>query len=316
MATYNQFIVTDAGRALLARAVANKGTFTISSIKTSSHEYAPEDIAGLYRLGDVEQSFPVASAATIDNATIKLQFNITNTGLETAYTLKALGVYASYSDSETLFAVSTANNPDIMNAEQTGALVRNILTTVYIKTANAANISIAVAMDTYITKEMLDKSEVKALDMAHPVGSVYLQVGGTDPATAFGGTWKKIEGTYLLTSGSYAGQTLTAGEQVGEAAHKVAAEEMPQHTHSGSTDITGKHHHGTWGESYDRAPMGVYSWSRYSGSQGGFDDDNHLYNTTTDGEHSHDFTTGSAGGGEPMLIMPLATVIDAWYREA
>lgn len=314
MATYNQFVVTDAGRALLAKAVANKGTFTISSIKTSSHTYTQSAIAALTSLDDIRQSFPLASATTVDSTTIKLEFNVTNVGLDASYTLATLGVYATYNDSETLFAVSTANDPDVMNAEQAGALVRNILTTVYIKTSNASSISIAVAMDTYVTKAMLDAAETKALDRAHPIGSVYLQVGGTDPATAFGGTWKKIEGSYLLASGSYDGVTLSAGTQVGETRHIITAEEMPQHHHEGETDINGNHHHGAWGEAYEGWMFGNYDGRGHQGSSGGQDRDNYLYNTSTDGAHSHHFTTGNAGGGNPMRVMPLATVVDAWYR--
>lgn len=314
MATYNQFVVTDAGRALLAKAVANKGTFTISSIKTSSHTYTQSAIAALTSLDDIRQSFPLASATTVDSTTIKLEFNVTNVGLDASYTLATLGVYATYNDSETLFAVSTANDPDVMNAEQAGALVRNILTTVYIKTSNASSISIAVAMDTYVTKAMLDAAETKALDRAHPIGSVYLQVGGTDPATAFGGTWKKIEGSYLLASGSYAGMTLAAGDKVGETRHIITAEEMPQHHHEGETDVNGNHHHGSWGEAYGGWMFGNYAGKGHQGSNGSQDWDNYLYNTSTDGAHSHHFTTGNAGGGNPMRVMPLATVVDAWYR--
>lgn len=319
MATYNQFVVTDAGRALLAKAVANKGAFTLSSIKTSSHTYTQSAIAALTSLADVKQSFPLASATTVDSTTVKLQFNVTNVGLSASYTLATLGVYAQYNNSETLFAVSTANNPDVMNAEQAGALVRNILTTIYIKTANASSISIAVDMDTYVTKAMLDAAEKKALDLAHPIGSVYLQVGGTDPATAFGGTWKKIEGSYLLASGSYGGVTLSAGKKVGEVKHTITADEMPQHHHEGETDVNGNHHHGTWGEhpKYGGGPFGLYDNNpNHTGSNGGVDSDNIIYNTSTDGRHSHHFTTGDAGNGNAMRIMPLATVIDAWYRTA
>ena len=314
MASYNQFVVTDAGRALLAKAVANKGTFTISSIKTSSHTYTQSAIAALTSLDDIRQSFPLAAATTVDSTTIKLEFNVTNVGLDASYTLATLGVYATYNDSETLFAVNTANDPDVMNAEQAGALVRNILTTVYIKSSNASSISIAVAMDTYVTKAMLDAAETKALDRAHPIGSVYLQVGGTDPATAFGGTWKKIEGSYLLASGSYDGVTLSAGTQVGETRHIITAEEMPRHHHEGETDVNGNHHHGSWGEAYEGWMFGNYAGKGHQGSNGGQDRDNYLYNTSTDGAHSHHFTTGNAGGGNPMRVMPLATVVDAWYR--
>lgn len=319
MATYNQFVVTDAGRALLAKAVANKGTFTVSSIKTSSHTYTQSAIAALTSLDDIRQSFPLASATTVDGATIKLEFNVTNAGLGASYTLATLGVYATYNNSETLFAVSTANDPDVMNAEQAGALVRNILTTVYIKTSNASSISIAIAMDTYVTKAMLDAAETKALDRAHPIGSVYLQVGGTDPATAFGGTWKKIEGSYLLASGSYDGVTLKPGARVGETRHEISLEEMPNHGHEGNTDHNGNHHHGTWGEhpKYGSGPFGIYDYNaNHAGSNGDVDWDNLIYNTSTDGDHIHHFTTGKSGGGNPMRVMPLATVVDAWYRTA
>ena len=319
MATYNQFVVTDAGRALLAKAVANKGTFTVSSIKTSSHTYTRSAIAALTSLDDIRQSFPLAAATTVDSTTIKLEFNVTNVGLSASYTLATLGVYATHNNSETLFAVSTANNPDVMNAEQAGALVRNILATVYIKTSNASSISIAVAMDTYVTKAMLDVAETKALDRAHPIGSVYLNIGGADPATAFGGTWKKIEGSYLLASGSYDGVTLKPGARVGETRHEISLKEMPKHGHEGNTDHNGNHHHGTWGEhpKYGGGPFGIYdSHPNHAGSNGDVDWDNLIYNTSTDGDHIHHFTTGKSGGGNPMRVMPLATVVDAWYRTA
>lgn len=319
MATYNQFVVTDAGRALLAKAVANKGTFTVSSIKTSSHTYTQSAIAALTSLDNIRQSFPLASATTVDGTTIKLEFNVTNVGLAASYTLATLGVYATYNNSDTLFAVSTANNPDVMNAEQAGALVRNILTTVYIETSNASSISIAVAMDTYVTKTMLDAAETKALDRAHPIGSVYLNIGGTDPATAFGGTWKKIDGSYLLASGSYDGVTLKPGARVGEARHVISLKEMPKHGHEGDTDHSGNHHHGTWGEhpKYGGGPFGIYDYNaNHAGSNGDIDHDNLIYNTSTDGDHTHHFNTYESGGSEPMRVMPLATVVDAWYRTA
>ena len=91
---------------------------------------------------------------------------------------------------------------------------------------------------------------------------------------------------------------------------------MPQHHHEGETDVNGNHHHGTWGEAYGGWMFGNYAGQGHQGSNGGQDWDNYLYNTSTDGQHSHHFTTGDAGKGNAMRIMPLATVVDAWYRTA
>lgn len=68
----------------------------------------------------------------------------------------------------------------------------------------------------------------KVFDMIYPVGSIYMSVNSTSPATLFGGTWEQIEDTFLLASGS----VYEAGEIGGEATHTLTADEMPTHRHS------------------------------------------------------------------------------------
>lgn len=63
---------------------------------------------------------------------------------------------------------------------------------------------------------------------AYPVGSIYLSVNATDPATLFGGTWERIGGRFLLG----ADDTYTAGSTGGEAEHTLTIDEMPSHNHS------------------------------------------------------------------------------------
>ena len=60
----------------------------------------------------------------------------------------------------------------------------------------------------------------------HPVGSIYISVNDTNPATLFGGTWERIQDRFLLA----AGQTYTAGATGGEASHTLTNAEMPSHT--------------------------------------------------------------------------------------
>lgn len=68
-----------------------------------------------------------------------------------------------------------------------------------------------------------------ALQSLHPVGSIYLSLDETDPSAFFGGTWERIEDTFLLAAGS----TYAAGDTGGEAEHILTIGEMPSHSHSG-----------------------------------------------------------------------------------
>lgn len=68
---------------------------------------------------------------------------------------------------------------------------------------------------------------ISALDV-YPVGSIYLSVNSTSPATLFGGTWTQIQDTFLLAAGS----TYTAGATGGSATHTLTVDEMPSHSHT------------------------------------------------------------------------------------
>ena len=80
-----------------------------------------------------------------------------------------------------------------------------------------------------------------SLDEIYPVGSIYISVGSTSPATLFGGTWDKIEGKFLLSSSS----SYTLNSTGGEATHKLTVAEMPSHSHDlyihkgGNTSLVG-----------------------------------------------------------------------------
>lgn len=67
------------------------------------------------------------------------------------------------------------------------------------------------------------------LEAVYPVGSIYMSVNSTSPATLFGGTWKAIKGKFLLGAD---GSAYKAGNTGGEAAHTLTESEMPSHRHS------------------------------------------------------------------------------------
>lgn len=62
----------------------------------------------------------------------------------------------------------------------------------------------------------------------YPVGSIYMSVVETSPASLFGGTWERIKDTFLLASGD----TYEPGAVGGEASHTLTTEEIPPHKHS------------------------------------------------------------------------------------
>lgn len=55
--------------------------------------------------------------------------------------------------------------------------------------------------------------------LIYPVGSIYMSMNPTDPAILFGGTWERIEDTFLLASGS----TFAPDTTGGEASHELSA---------------------------------------------------------------------------------------------
>ena len=81
-----------------------------------------------------------------------------------------------------------------------------------------------------ITADHLNHIEDGIIDllMVYPVGSIYISVNSTSPASLFGGTWEILNDVFLLAAGSYA----NAGTFGGEAEHTLTVDEMPAHSHS------------------------------------------------------------------------------------
>lgn len=67
-----------------------------------------------------------------------------------------------------------------------------------------------------------------SISSVYPIGSIYMSVNSTDPSTLFGGSWERIQDTFLLASGSTYGAGTTGGS---------AKATLPSHTHTvGSND--------------------------------------------------------------------------------
>lgn len=145
-------------------------------------------------------------------------------------------------------------------------------------------------------KIWIDTGEVQnsgsELPMVYPVGSIYMSVNNTNPATLFGfGTWEQIKDTFLLS----AGDTYTAGNTGGEATHTLTDLEMPSHNHRLLNGYSG----GTWSG-------GNYGQVANTGTTG----EKHVF---YDNDTSR---TSSAGGGQAHNNMPPYLVVYMWKRTA
>ena len=127
------------------------------------------------------------------------------------------------------------------------------------------------------------------LEAVYPVGSIYMSVNSTSPATLFGGTWEAIQGKFLLGAD---GGAYKAGSTGGEATHTLTVDEMPKHTHSMYSGNSG-------------APD---TWEPDGGS--------YLVDSVTQDKHTWWASLGMnyAGGGASHNNMPPYLAVYIWKR--
>ena len=131
-------------------------------------------------------------------------------------------------------AMSTANDAMALS-EDTESTVTSAMNWLYehgmpsgdvplVRTFNGRNGTVNLTSEdvaAVLTKQML-------LNYMYPVGSYYMSSEPTSPASLFGGTWEQVKDRFILA----AGDTYTAGDTGGEAAHTLTVDEMPSHSHT------------------------------------------------------------------------------------
>ena len=120
------------------------------------------------------------------------------------------------------------------------------------------------------------------INIVYPVGSIYISVNSTSPASLFGGTWEQIKDRFLLA----AGDTYKAGATGGEATHTLTVDEMPTHSH-----LTGISHSDTG--SYVSGMQSAVVHFDYDGGP-----------------------TSNTGGNQPHNNMPPYLAVYVWKRVA
>ncbi len=125
--------------------------------------------------------------------------------------------------------------------------------------------------------------EERLLDI-YPVGSIYMSVSSTSPASLFGGTWEQLKDRFLLGAGS----TYTNGNTGGSATHKLSVNEIPSHSHPVKERNNGQ-------------SVTTTGWS--------LSIENGKYTSNT-----ADMYVGNTGGGAAHNNMPPYLVVYMWKR--
>ena len=114
---------------------------------------------------------------------------------------------------------------------------------------------------------------------AWPVGSIYLAYNHTNPGTLFGGTWTRIQNTFLWAVDANGDVGVTGGEKT----VTLTEAQMPKHNHGGTYTNAGT--------------ARTHAWLASGGSAMGYD-------------------TVEAGGGQAHNNMPPYIQVSVWRRTA
>ena len=162
--------------------------------------------------------------------------------------------------------------------------------------------------------ETLEINGKSILDLTYPVGSIYMSVNSTSPATLFGGTWTQLKDRFLIGAGS----SYSAGATGGATTVKLSTSHLPKHTHSVNitTGWAGGHNHSAyflecrWANSYS----GSKDFARGASSGGDY---NKQITTDGAGSHQHSVSGNTGDGGfsnSAFSIMPPYLAVYIWKR--
>lgn len=161
------------------------------------------------------------------------------------------------------------------------------------------------------------------LDILYPVGSIFITVGNTNPASHLGGSWIEVTDGVIAAKG-YG----TVGNNAGS--KTIATTQIPSHTHTITVAEGGLHQHtlassgnaewlfpamkNTYGARYTWNAAGYNSSTRAFWSVAGDQTSQLSYDNWTGkfGTHSHTASATSTGGGQQYL--PYSYVTHVWRR--
>lgn len=207
----------------LSALTANLGTVTAGVLQSGNYSAGNAGMKIDLTNGTVDLTGNITSA----NATYKAKFNSAALSFYMASGNTTIGSIAAVPNDEGYDTYGLKITSGNLLSLRTG-LYLNISSgyKVSIHTDNGASLGMSdniVSLDgtIYIQNKTF-------LDRTYPVGSIYMSVNSTSPATLFGGTWVEIQGRFLLGRSSSYGNGSTGGA----ASVAISTAQMPSHGHT------------------------------------------------------------------------------------
>jgi len=160
-----------------------------------------------------------------------------------------------------------------------------------------------------LNDKLINNSHI--IDLIYPIGSIYMSVNNTSPATLFGGTWQQLKDRFLIgtgdtysngaTGGASSINYIPAGTNKNGAvqSHTLTINEIPEHNHE--VPAVGGSSSGIWGSNPTANTTGSFLTGTRGGGKG----------------HTHGFTQPTFTGTQATLnTMPPYLAVYMWKRTA
>lgn len=156
---FNQSILTQKGRTLMAKAISGRANIVFTKMQSSSTQYQMTQLEMLTSLSNVKQRADVVAEKN-NGVTVKVKGTFDNYNLNSGYDFRTVGLYANDPDEgEILYSVSTTSVSGYM-PPNTGISATGIDITFYVEVGNADKVHLEIDPAGFATK-----AELRALEI-------------------------------------------------------------------------------------------------------------------------------------------------------
>lgn len=227
----------------------------------------------------------------------------------------------------TVYISKNNNNPNtLMTPNVTQSFQLEFGDEIYIVTASG-NATFNYTIRTWQEAEVPIQS-YELIDVIYPIGSIYTSINDINPSLLFGGYWEKIQGQFLLASGT----EHNVGETGGSEYTKLTVNELPSHTHIQNshthTQVGHSHHPSTTNQNFlitdadikinqtkrvfpDSGTSAYYAYT--TDYKNGIGEVN-ATNSATPTINGQTATNQNTGNGDTHSNMPPYLVVHMWKR--